>query len=229
MAAKKARKRKNRYMRNAKLSEYRFLKVLRGFAADYTAKELARDSGISAKTIRATYRVLRNKLIEAAIYNRKGFGGAGLYLLRKGRLDAQGKRFLKGVAESDLFQRHVERHAPRLNSEEDLQGLVFEVAIRTFCNIHIAEGTFIDYPDKTKEAVENLRDISQWIRENLPKEGFVERYGHIIEQFRKVSEGMRLLLEKEELLALKSRSREHRYPWDLLYNDLRRFLSKHPM
>lgn len=196
---------------------------------DVTAKELAEDSGITEKTIRTTYKDLRNKLIEAAFYNPKGFGGAGFYLLRKGKLDNQGKRFLQGVVESEIFTKHVERHAPRLNSAEDLQGLTFEVVIRVFCNIHMTEGTLIDYPEETKKAVEDLRDIGQWIKENIQNEGFLEKYGHVVERFHKVAADMKLLLEKEELLALKTKSREHIYPWYLLYNDLRRHLLKHPL
>lgn len=122
------------------LYEYRFLKVLKGFAMDKTAKELAEETGISEKSIRSTYRGFRNKLIEAAIYNRDAFGGAGFYLLRKGKLDEQGKRFLQGVAESKIFIDHLDRHEPRLHSADDLQGLIFEVVIRVFCNVDMDEG-----------------------------------------------------------------------------------------
>ena len=226
---KKSKKLKNRFSRSSKLSEYRFLKILKGFAMDMTTQELADSSGISEKSIRATYRDLRNKLIEAAIYNRDGFGGAGFYLLRKGKLDDQGKRFLLGVAESAIFSRHVERHAPRLKSAEDLEGLIFEVVMRVFCNVHLNDGALIDYPDATKQAILELRDIGQWIKENIQQEGFLEKYGHVVERFRKVAQDMKLLQEKEELLALKSKSRPHRFPWELLYNDLRRHLLKHPL
>lgn len=114
---------------------------------DMTARELAENSGISEKTIRTTYRQLRNKLIEAAISNRQRFGGAGFYLLRKGKMDKQGKRFLQGVAESEVYTRHVERHASRLKSDEDLQALIFEVMVRVFCNVHLDENVLIDYPE----------------------------------------------------------------------------------
>lgn len=229
MTKQKKKKLKNRYSRSSKLSEYRFLKILKGFAMDMTAKELATDSGISEKSIRANYGELRNKLIEAAIYNRDAFSGAGFYLLRKGKLDDQGKRFLHGVAESEIFTKHVKRHAPRVKTEEDFQGLIFEVVVRVFCNIHLDEGALIDYPEETKQAVLELRNMGQWVRENIQKEGFLEKYGHIVEQFRKVANEMKLLLEKEELLALQSKSKAHRFPWELLYNDLRRHLLKYPL
>lgn len=229
MGTEKKKKPKNRYARSSKLSEYRFLKVLKGFAMDKTAKELAEETGISEKSIRSTYRGFRNKLIEAAIYNRDAFGGAGFYLLRKGKLDEQGERFLQGVAESKIFTDHVDRHAPRLHSPEDLQGLIFEVVIRVFCNVDMDEGTLIDYPEETKKAVLELRDMGQWIRENMQTEGFLDKYGHVVERFRKVAADMKLLMEKEELLAMQTKSRAHRFPWELFYNDLRRYLLKHPL
>lgn len=196
---------------------------------DITAKDLAQKSGISERTVRTTYRGLRRKLIEAAIYNPDGFGGAGSYLLRKGKIDDKGKRFFRGVAESELYTSHLERHAPRLNSMEDRTGLIFEVAIRVFCNVHLDEGVLIDYPEETKNAVLQLRDMGRWIKENQDRKEFQEKYGHIIERFMKVAHSMRLLLEKEELLVLKTKSREHKFPWDLLYDDLRRYLLKYPL
>lgn len=226
---RKKTKIKNRYFRNAKLSEYYFLKILKGFSEDVTAKDLAQRSKISEKTIRSVYRRLRNKLLAAIIYKSERFGGTGFYLLRKGKLDEQGKRFLQGIAESDIFTRHIQRHAPRLNSQEDLQGLMVEVVVRVFCNIHLDEEALIDYPGDTKKALLELSEMGKWIKESMQREGFLDKYKHIIERFQEVSAKMKLLLEKEELLALKSKSKPHRYPWDVLYNDLRRYLLKHPL
>ncbi|UWQ73600.1 hypothetical protein [Leisingera sp. M658] len=220
---------KNRYMRNAKLSEYKFLKILRGFADDVPAKNLAETSGISEKTIRATYRVLRRKLFEGVVMHRHGFGNAGFYLLRNGRVEDKGKRFLQGVVESEIFTRHIERHAPRLSDAGELQNLMFEVSTRVFCNISMRDGALIDYPPDVRNALEQIRDIGKWIRANINQDGFLQQYGHVIERFKKLSEDMKLLLEKEELLSMRSRSRAHHYPSELLYRDLRRFLLKHPI
>lgn len=216
-------------MRASKLSEYKFLQILKGFAEDKTARELASEIRISEKTIRATYRALRLKLIEALVRNRSAFGGAGSYLLRHGRFDARTRRFLEGVAASDLFSKHVERHAPRLRSKEDAQGLLFEVAMRMFCSLSMREGTLIDYPPDTKQALIEMREIGLWIRQNLEREGFLDKYGHVVERFRKLTGDMKLLTEKEELLALKSKSRMHAYTSDRFYNDMRRYLLKSPL
>jgi hypothetical protein len=226
---KNAGKPANRYARRSKLSEYRFLRILEGFTMDKTAQELAESIGISEKSIRATYRDLRLALMEAALSNTKAFGGAGFYLLRHENMGPRRRRFLDGVAQSELYARHVKRHAPRLKSSNDKEALTFEVAMRMFCNIDIDDGSLINYPPETKQALLTLRDIAQWIKDNLRREGFMEHYGHVVEEFFRVSKKMDRLTEEEELLALRSKSRPHRYPWMLMYNDLRKYLLKHPL
>lgn len=216
---------KNRYMRGSKLSEYKFLQILKGFAEDKTTRELASEVRISEKTIRATYRHLRVKLLEAMLTDKNAFGGAGLYLLRSGRLDEKGKRFMQGVAESDLFAEHLKRHLIRIHRPEDLQAHLIEVTVRVFCNISM-RGSVTDYPPETRQALENMQDIGNWIRENINQDGFMEKYGHVVERFRKVSADMKLLLEKEELLNIRSKSRAHHYPWNLMYEDFRLALAK---
>lgn len=220
---------KNRYMRSSKISEYKFLQILKGFSDNLSTKELAENVRVSEKSIRAIYRSLRDKLIEAVVVNQHDFNEAGFYLLRSGKMDEKGKRFLAGVAESELFTEHVEKHAPRLHSPDDLQTLLFEVSVRVFCNMKLKEGALIDFPDETKVALREMRDIADWIKQNLDNEEFMTKYGHVIERFQKLSQDMKLLLEKEQLLAMKNQSKAHHYPWDLLYTDLRRHLLKHPI
>ena len=84
---------KNRYMRGSKLSEYKFLQILRVFAEDKTSAELASEIRVSEKTIRATYRHLREKLLEAILIDKHAFGGAGDYLMRDNKLDEKGSAF----------------------------------------------------------------------------------------------------------------------------------------
>ena len=216
-------------MRNSKISEYKFLQILKGFSDSVSAKELASKIKVSEKSIRAIYRSLRDKLIEAVVLNQHDFNEAGFYLLRGGKMDEKGKRFLAGVAESTLFTDHIEKHAPRLHSQEDLQTILFEVSVRVFCNIKLKDGALIDFPDETKDALREMRDIADWIKQNMDNEAFITKYGHVIERFQKLSQDMKLLLEKEQLVAMKNQSKEHHYPWDLLYTDLRRYLLKHPI
>ncbi len=72
-------------------------------------------------------------------------------------------------------------------------------------------GSVTDYPPETREALQNMRDIGNSIRVNIGQGGFLQEYGHVVERFRKVRADMRILLEKKELLNLKSKSRAHRY------------------
>jgi len=211
-------------MHGAKLSEYKFLKILRGFAEDKTVQELAGEVRVSEKTVRATYKNLRLKLLEAALTHPHAFGGAGFYLFRGGSLGDRARRFVEGVAESELYAEHLRRHAPRIRSKKEARALLFEVVIRLFCNLSMREGTLTDYPPDVMNALIQVREISTWIKENMHKEGFFPKYGHVVRRFEKVTDELALLLEKEELLALKTRSRAHHYPWSMMYEDLRREL-----
>lgn len=220
---------KNRYMRNAKLSEYRFLKVLRGFAEDKTARELSSEVGISEKSIRATYRQLREKLIEAALEKPQAFGRAGYFLTKNGNNGAQARLFLHGIGQSEKFADHIKRHAPRLSTTDDAERLIFEVAIRTFCDLAIRENAVIDYPPETKKALQELRAAQAWIKENIESEGFLERYGHVIKAVERTTDQMNRLLEQEKLHSLRAQSRTHHYAQNVLYDDLRRYLLRSPL
>ncbi|MFN3224730.1 MAG: hypothetical protein ACE360_00575 [Hyphomicrobiales bacterium] len=220
---------KNRYARNSKLSEYRFLKVLKGFADDNPAKEVAASSRISEKTIRAIFAELRTKLIEATLAKPFAFGGAGHFLLRNGRVGRRGRAFFEAIYESDIYQEHIRRHAPRLKNNTEMQGLIYEVTVRLFCHISMQRDALITFPDETTAALHEMRDIAAWIRGGMKTEGFAEKYADVIARFGKITEQMETLLENEQLLSLRSQSTEHRFANDLLYSDLRRFLLKSPL
>lgn len=220
---------KNSYARNSKLSEYRFLKILKGFAADHSAKEVAASSNISEKTIRATYAELRGKLIEVTLAQPFAFGGAGHFLLRDGRVGRRGRAFFEAIYESDIYQDHIRRHAPRLKNHLDMQGLIYEVTVRLFCHISMRRDALIAFPDDTTTALHEMKDIAAWIREGVKTEGFAEKYADVIARFGKITEQMDTLLENEQLLSLRNQSTEHRFANDLLYSDLRRLLLKSPL
>lgn len=196
---------------------------------DQTARELAAEIRVTEKTIRATYRLLRDRLPEAIMMNPQGFGGAGYHLLPDRRLGVKGKRFLATIARSDIYARHAEHYAPRLSDMRGMGNLLFEVAVRMLCNTSLRQGAMIDYAQDTKAALREASQIADWIRENRDREGFLERNGRLIRRFAQIAEGMELILEHETFAALRTQSREHRYPAELLYNDFRRHLLKHPL
>lgn len=59
----------NRYYRNSKLSEYLFLKILRSYAEDRSASELAKSTRTSIKTIRNTYKVFQTFFVGVGLFN----------------------------------------------------------------------------------------------------------------------------------------------------------------
>ena len=76
------------------------------------------------------------------------------------------------MAESDLFAEHIKRHLIRIRRPEDLNAHLIEMTVRVFCNISM-RGSVTDYPLETQEALQNMRDIADWIRGNMAQEGFL--------------------------------------------------------
>lgn len=220
---------RNRYHRRAKLSEYKFLQILKGFAENATAAELAAPTRISEKTIREAYKSLRASLFEAVLRRPKGFGGTGFFLFNASQMTDRGRLFLVSVAESELFAAHIARHNPRAKSAEETRALLFEVTVRVFCNIAMRKDATTLYPEQTRQSLDIMREIAQWIRENREKDGFYQTYAELIARFGRVVGAMPALLEREELLALRDKSIAHRYPDHILYEELRQYLLKHPL
>jgi hypothetical protein len=131
---KRARKRalKNRYCAGAKLSEHKFLRILRGFAEGMTLSALEPMTHVSGKSIRATYQALRERLADAVHEQPLMFGGAGTYLAHP---DA--KVLLTAIRSSAAFRRYRKLHAPRMKDESEVQLLVLEFAVRLFCALDL--------------------------------------------------------------------------------------------
>lgn len=219
----------NRYHLNAKLSEYKFLQILRGFCNDVVAAEVAAQKNISEKTIRFTYKLIRNQLFSATMGNLNAFGGAGFFMFDRQGLSKRGHAFIEAIQESNLFADHMRRHAPRTKKPEDAREFLFEVSVRLFCNLAMNKDAETLYPQETRDALGLVKEISQWIRDASEQEQSSEQYSEVVTRFGKLITHLPLLLMNEELLALKSKAVEHRFPSTVLYDDLRRHLLKHPI
>jgi len=131
---KRARKEalKNRYYAGAKLSEHKFLRILHGFAAGIPIKELEKMTHTSAKTIRAIYRLLRERLALAIFAEPESFGRAGFYLTRPAA-----STLLDAARNSIHFRRYKKRHAPRPKYPADERALLIELTVRVFCALDL--------------------------------------------------------------------------------------------
>ncbi len=131
---KRARKEalKNRYYAGAKLSEHKFLRILLGYAEGVPIQELERTTHVSGKTIRTTYRQLRERL-DGMVSDAPGmFGSAGHYLTAP-----KASVLLDAIAASAQFRRYRKRHAPRLKNADEETHLVLEFAVRAFCALDL--------------------------------------------------------------------------------------------
>ncbi len=216
-------------MRNAKLSEYKFEHVLRGFADEKPPKKLAMTVRVSEKTIRSLYKLLRNHIIMAVIAHPYDFGKAGFYLLDDKEIGKRGREFFRAVMESDDFKTYSKIHAPRSKDIKTKKGLIFEATVRVFCKISIEKNGLLSFPDKTTQSIELWKEMAEWLKQGQNDKKFQEENIKIYQRFNKLSEKLKTLTQLEQLILLKSQSTEHRYANGVLYNDLRRYLLKNPL
>lgn len=225
-AAKQPKPRpKNRYMRNAKLSEYRFLKILRGFAYGLPPKAVAEESGISEKTIRATFDALRLKVREAAMSGKDIFGFGSRYLFEDGQLTEKGTVFLESVAKSRLFKSYMAEHAPRLKDDATRELYVFDLGMRIFAGLIVAEDEFMSLSPEMERALGLLDAMKIWIEDRQDTPGFNEEHSETITRYRHLSRMAEIVVEQNQIIALRQ-SGQHSYPGRYFYEDLKRYLLK---
>lgn len=128
---------RNRYYAGAKLSEHKFLRLLHGYAEGLPITALEPTTHVTAKTIRATYRVLRAHLPTATQRERARFSHAGVYLFEGEGIAPEGRRIITSIERTRRFARYVKRHAPRLSSREEEHLFLLEKAVRLFCALDL--------------------------------------------------------------------------------------------
>lgn len=108
------------------------MRILRGFSEGLTIAELERTTHVSARTIRATYKTLRERLPVAIAIDPDIFGGAGRVLAMD-----DSNSLLEAVLGSAHFRRHRKRHAPRMKREDEERLLATELLVRLLCGIDL--------------------------------------------------------------------------------------------
>lgn len=224
-------RRHNRYVLGAKLSEYRFLKILKGFAEAKPVKELNAESGISEKTIRDTYWELRRKLYAAVRTDKTSFNNAGRYLFPFGKIERQGTLLMEAVADSGAFADLIDRQYPgnRTPTEEQVGLLVFEMGIRVLCK---SPSMRRKLAEASAPVVQCQRELEILIAEiervqtDLAKrwtEGYLK-----IELEHKLIE-FELLKLQQNLEAITADHRVSIDPSHMIFTQLRSFLAKNPI
>ena len=216
-------------MRNAKLTEYKFLHILRGFADEKTPKELAATAKVSEKTIRALFKALRNHLMLAVIAYPYDFGKAGFYLLDGKEVGKRGVEFFRAVMESDDFKKFSNIQAPRSKDVKTQKDLIFESTVRVFWRISIDKNGLLSFSEKTTESIEIWKEMANWLKQGKNDKEFQAENIEIYKRFNELSQRLKTLIQLEQLVLLKSQSTEHRFANGVFYNDLRRYLLKNPL
>jgi len=224
---------RNRYMRRAKLSEYKFLKVLRAFADERSLQETAVDMKLSERSVRNLYDELRGKLMRAVIQHPFDFGWAGYFLFDDLELSARGSHILDTVVESNLMRSYLDRHAPRSGitgiPKQRFSEIVFEVTVRMFCALSMRKDNETLYAPEIHKAYEQLQFIARYILDQQDSPENPAQFEAVKQAFEIYLEEFPALLAKEEFRSLAAGYDWHRFSTDVLYNDLRRYLLTDPI
>lgn len=227
------RQQRNRYMRHAKISEYRFLKVLRGFVDEKTVQDTAASAKLSEKRTRELYDELRGKLMRAVMLQPFEFGWAGYFLFDNLALSTRGQHIIDVIAASNLMRGALNRHAPRsgvtVEPSQRFSELVFEVTVRVFCALSMRKDNETLYSDDIHEAYEKLQMIALYIQQQKDNPDDPEQYVAIALSFRAIMKDFPVLLAQEEFKSLVEGYDRHHFPNELLFNDLKRYLLADPI
>ncbi|GFO80794.1 MAG: hypothetical protein A49_04210 [Methyloceanibacter sp.] len=211
---------KNRYCIGAKLSEHKFLRLLRGLADDIAVQALEPRTHISGKTIRTTYRSLRAELTNAVRAEPERFGGTGTFLFADGSLTESGRAILRRVYRSREFRLYRKRHAPRLRDEFDERNLLVNKTVRMFCAVALPHSG----PEIDASKVMSTLQLLEAIDFDLPLlRRFVEGRLPVDQPGGDAAGYSNAFLD-----AAKDVQRHH-YPEHRLFEDFRRYLLKNPM
>jgi len=105
---------------------------LRGFAEGMTLSALEPMTHASGKTIRTTYRLLRERLAKTIHEQPLLYGAAGSYLIHP-----EAGALFDAIKASASFRRYRKRHAPRSKDAHEERLLVLEFAVRVFCALDL--------------------------------------------------------------------------------------------
>lgn len=192
---------KNRYYVGSKISEHKFLRILRGFADDIPIEALEATTHLTGQTIRTSYRLLRAELVWHVKKYPDELGSVGKLVFDGLDFRPQGREFLLDLYRSPYFLQHRRRHGQRLHCELQKEHFLLEAAVRLFCTVDLRT---LDLEDElTKNLV--LLQLSNAL--------------HSISTWR----------EMKEIHTHIAGARSHYHPLDRFFEEYRRSLLKHPL
>lgn len=224
---------RNRYMRGARLSEYRFLKLLRGFADERIAADIGGEVGLSEKRTRELFDHFRSKLMRAVLMEPFEFGWAGYFLFDGLEISPRGHHLFDEISESDVFKSALIRHAPRSGAKripsKRFSELLFEITVRMVCSLSMTKDNTSLYPQDAREAFAKLQMVALFIDEHKDAAEKPDGFDAIVESFDAYMKAFPILLARDEFRALVTGYRHHRFANDVLYDGLRRHILKNPI
>ena len=190
---------RNRYHGHSKISEYRFLKLLKAFADEKTVQEAADATRLSTRTVRDMYQRFRESLLRAALEDPFTLGWTGYFLFERQKISVRGHAILDAIAGSNLFRSFIERHGIRTGftkekPESAFSYVVFETAVRIFCTLSMRKDNDTLYSDEIHEAYANLQLVALYIHMHKDGPDDPELFNAVVASFEKIMKAFQKLL-----------------------------------
>ncbi|WP_342075601.1 hypothetical protein [Yoonia sp. SS1-5] len=222
---------KNRYQRHSKLSESKFLEVLKGFSELTVSNQIASKTRISEKTVRELTWKIRFRMMDDIMNNRNIFQGIRRYLFDGGKILPRGQRLLDdaGAVDPMILYTMLHRLDGRRLTERHYSALVIENAVRAYCRMAGQPYGLFEMSDELKNTYKIIKDSAEGLAKAEVTAENMQEYEAL------VAENARLLKDAEEVLDLEQRMavadahRSYVSPNQVIYNDLRKSLVKKPL
>ncbi len=222
---------KNRYQRYSKLSEAKFLEVLKGFSELTVSNQIASKTRISEKTVRELNWKLRFRMMDAIMNDRNVFQGIRRYMFDEGKVLPRGKRLLEdaGAVDPMILYTMLHRLDGRRLTERHYSALMIENTVRAYCRMAGQPFGLFEMSDELKNTYKIIRDTADGLAKAEVTADNMQEYAALTAENERLLKDAEEVLDMEQRIAVADAHRSYISPNQIIYNDLRKSLSKNPI
>lgn len=222
---------KNRYQRHSKLSEAKFLEILKGFSELTVSNQIASKTRISEKTVRELNWKLRFRMMDAIMNDRNVFQGIRRYLFDGGTLLPRGKAFLEDAGAVDPMKLYSMLHRldGRRLTERHYSALMIENAVRAYCRMAGQPYGLFEMSDELKNTYKIIRDTADGLAKTEVTAENMQEYSALAAENERLLREAEEVLDTEQRIAVADAHRSYISPNQIIFNDLRKSFTKNPL
>lgn len=222
---------KNRYQRHSKLSEAKFLEILKGFSELTVSNQIASKTRVSEKTVRELNWKIRFRMMDPIMNNRNVFQGIRRYLFDEGKVLPRGQRLLEdaGAVDPMILYTLLHRLDGRRLTERHYSALMIENAVRAYCRMAGQPYGLFEMSDELKNTYKIIKDTADGLANAEITAENMREYAALVAENERLLKDAEEVLDMEQRMAVADAHRSYISPNQIIYNDLRKSLTKNPL